>query len=260
MASFTTQKIPKAIPKLIHCCWFGNGIKGKLIDDCMKSWDLKLPDYEIVEWNESNFDVNAHPYTKCAVENKRWAFVSDYARLKILYEHGGIYLDTDMYVLKSFNDFIDTNYELVLGKEDNIHISAGMIAATPHHPYVLDLLNYYDTQYEFVTIPRILTKVYEENKHNYNQSKIKIFEFLYFYPFSANEIKNFTVKNFTVNDKNGAANTTAPTESYAVHMWNYSWGHPLVKLSKKLHLHSLAHTVANALGITKLIKRIFKVV
>jgi hypothetical protein len=241
----------KKIPKVIHMCWFGKGLKGEVIEKCIKTWREKLPDYEIVEWNESNFDVNDHHYSKHAFEMKRWAFISDYARLKILYEYGGVYLDTDMYILKSFNEFLDSDYGLVLGKEDDIHISAGMIACSPRHPYILDLLNYYDNQKEFVTIPRILTEVYEKNKHSYNQNKIKIFEPVYFYPFSASKIKNFKIKSNSTN---------APIESYAVHMWNYSWGHPLVKLSKKLGLHSLAHTVAKSLGVTNLIKKIFRVI
>ena len=247
---------PKIIPKVIHYCWFGNGEKGSLIEKCIQSWKDKLSDYKIVEWTESNFDVNAHQYSKRGHQMKRWAFISDYARLKILYEHGGIYLDTDMYVLKSFNDFIENNYDLVLGKEDNIHISAGMIACTAQHPYILDLLNYYDNQNQFVTIPRILTEVYEKNKNIYNQTKVKIFEPIYFYPFSASNIKNFKITN----QENNSAITTAPKESYAVHMWNYSWGHPLVKLSKKLGLHSVLHTIANTFGITKLIKKLFKVI
>lgn len=239
------------IPKVIHMCWFGNGTKGEVIETCMKSWYLKLTDYKIMEWTENNFDVNAHQYTKRAYDMKRWAFVSDYARLKILYEHGGIYLDTDMYVLKSFNELFETDCELVLGKEDHLHISAGMIAASPHHPYIKDLLEYYDNQKEFVTIPRILTEVYEKNKNHYNQSKIKIFEPIYFYPFSASRIKSFKVNKNSSN---------APKESYAVHMWNYSWGHPLVRLSKKLGLHSTLHSIADTLGITKIIKKIFRVI
>ena len=94
------------IPKKIHYCWFGKGEKGSLIEECISSWKKILPEYEIKEWNEENFDVTAHPYTKKAYKAKKWAFVSDYARLKVLEEEGGVYLDTDMLLLKDIKPLL----------------------------------------------------------------------------------------------------------------------------------------------------------
>ena len=88
------------IPKVIHYCWFGKNPKPPLIQKCMDSWKQVLPEYEIIEWNEDNFDVAENQYAKEAYENKKWAFVTDYVRLKVLYEHGGIYLDSDVEILK----------------------------------------------------------------------------------------------------------------------------------------------------------------
>ena len=93
----------KPIPKIIHYCWFGGKPLNKLGEKCLKSWKKFFPDYEIIEWNESNFDVNCCQYVKEAYEAKKWAFVSDYARFKILYEQGGIYFDTDVEVIRPFD-------------------------------------------------------------------------------------------------------------------------------------------------------------
>ncbi len=94
------------IPKKIHYCWFGNSKLPASAQKCIESWKKFLPDYEIVEWNESNFDITCCQYVKEAYEAKKWAFVSDYARFKILFEHGGLYLDTDVEVIKNFDDII----------------------------------------------------------------------------------------------------------------------------------------------------------
>ena len=94
------------IPKVIHYCWFGRNPLPEMAIRCIESWKKFLPDYEIKEWNEDNFDVNIIPYTKEAYEAKKYAFVSDYARFLILYKYGGLYFDTDVEVLKNMNHII----------------------------------------------------------------------------------------------------------------------------------------------------------
>lgn len=94
------------IPKVIHYCWFGRKPLPKLALKCIASWKKFLPDYEIKEWNEDNFDVNSIPYIAQAYKHKKYAFVSDYARFKVLYEQGGIYFDTDVEVIKSIDDIL----------------------------------------------------------------------------------------------------------------------------------------------------------
>ena len=94
------------IPKTIHYCWFGGKPLPELAVKCIESWKKYLPDYEIIEWNENNFDVNIIPYTKEAYEAKKYAFVSDYARFWILYHYGGLYFDTDVEVIKPMDDII----------------------------------------------------------------------------------------------------------------------------------------------------------
>ncbi len=97
------------IPKVIHYCWFGGNPIPEKCRQWMETWKKFCPDYEIVEWNESNYDVSKNVYMKQAYENKKWAFVSDYARLDIMYNHGGIYLDTDVELVRNMDELLFQN-------------------------------------------------------------------------------------------------------------------------------------------------------
>ena len=94
------------IPKKIHYCWFGGKPKPQKVLDCIASWHQFLPDYTIMEWNEENFDIYQNRYAREAYETQKYAFVSDFARLKILFDEGGIYLDTDIEVIQNFENFL----------------------------------------------------------------------------------------------------------------------------------------------------------
>lgn len=94
------------IPKVIHYCWFGHGEIPEKEKRCIESWKKWCPDYQIVRWDESNYNVNIIPYTRDAYKEKKWSFVSDYARVDIIYQHGGIYLDTDVELLKSLDAYL----------------------------------------------------------------------------------------------------------------------------------------------------------
>ena len=89
------------IPKKIHYCWFGRGEKPKLAKKCIASWKRYCPDYEVIEWNEDNFDINMNGYTKMCYEQKKYAFLSDYVRLLVVYENGGLYFDTDVELVRN---------------------------------------------------------------------------------------------------------------------------------------------------------------
>lgn len=95
------------IPKIIHYCWFGNGELPEQEQKCIESWKKMCPDYEIIRWDESNYDVNVIPYTRDAYKEKKWSFVSDYARVEIIYKYGGIYLDTDVELLKPLDGYLN---------------------------------------------------------------------------------------------------------------------------------------------------------
>lgn len=113
------------IPKIIHYCWFGRNPKPKLAEKCTKSWKKYCPDYEIIEWNEDNYDISAAPlYVRQAYEAKRWAFVTDYIRLQVVYENGGIYMDTDVELRKSLDPLLI--YQAYFGFEDEKNINTGL--------------------------------------------------------------------------------------------------------------------------------------
>lgn len=132
------------IPKKLHYCWFGRGQMPALELKCLDSWKKMLPDYEIKVWNEDNFDVNCLPYVKEAYENKKYAFVSDYARLYALYTEGGIYMDTDMEVLQSLDPFLQNN--ALLSFESNGYIQSCIIASEKGGTCIKDLLDGYQNR------------------------------------------------------------------------------------------------------------------
>lgn len=141
------------IPKTIHYCWFGGNPVPKDVEKCISSWKRKCPNYNIVCWNESNFDVKSHTYIKEAYEAKRWAFVSDLARLLIVYNNGGIYLDTDVELLKSLDGIIkDNEFFFAIEKdtniktgEESIHVATGLgFGAEKNNQVLRNLINEYD--------------------------------------------------------------------------------------------------------------------
>ena len=132
-----------SIPKILHYCWFGGAPKPKNIQNCIRSWKKYCPDYEIIEWNEQNFDVSQSLYTRQAYDARRWAFVADYARLKILYEQGGIYMDTDVELLRPLDDLLA--YPAFFGFQHNNEVATGLgFGAEARSPVVKALLDDYD--------------------------------------------------------------------------------------------------------------------
>lgn len=114
----------RTIPKVINYCWFGKNKKSDIIQKCINSWKQYCPDYEIIEWNEDNFDVNFCEYSKEAYNAKKWAFVSDIARIKIIYEYGGIYLDTDVELLRGLDELLE--YDAFFAQDDIRYINTGL--------------------------------------------------------------------------------------------------------------------------------------
>ena len=112
------------IPKTINYCWFGGKPKSKLIKKCINSWKKMCPDYEIIEWNESNFEINMLAYTKEAYEEQKWAFVTDFVRLYVIYNNGGIYLDTDVELIKPLDSLLQ--YDSFFSMESDQYIATGL--------------------------------------------------------------------------------------------------------------------------------------
>lgn len=130
------------IPKIIHYCWFGKGDKPKLAQKCIASWKKYCQEYEIIEWNEDNFDVNMNGYTRMCYAQKKYAFLSDYARLLVVAERGGLYFDTDVELLKAPDALLE--HSAYFGFEDSNHINTGMgFGAEVGNPAVLAMLDQY---------------------------------------------------------------------------------------------------------------------
>ncbi|MDD7317919.1 MAG: glycosyltransferase [Prevotella sp.] len=117
------------IPKIVHYCWFGRNPLPDLAVKCIESWKRFLPEYEIKEWNEDNFDVNIIPYTKEAYEHKKYAFVSDYARFWVLHKYGGLYFDTDVELIKPIDDIVSNGN--FMGCESDIAAGAAKLSVAP---------------------------------------------------------------------------------------------------------------------------------
>lgn len=130
------------IPKKIHYCWFGRGKMPELALKCIASWKKFLPDYEIKEWNEDNFDLDMYPYVREAYDNRKFAFVTDVVRLYALYHEGGIYMDTDVEVLKPLDVFLV--HDAVSGFESETQIPTGLMACRERHPLFKELLDEYN--------------------------------------------------------------------------------------------------------------------
>lgn len=130
------------IPKVIHYCWFGGNPLPELAQKCIASWKKFLPEYEIKEWNESNFDLHYNDYVWQAYQSKKWAFITDVVRLYALVNEGGIYMDTDVEVLKPLDSIL--SYEAVSGFEDEGLIPTGLMASEAHQPLFEELLRDYD--------------------------------------------------------------------------------------------------------------------
>ncbi len=207
------------IPKIIHYCWFGGNEKPKLFKKCYKSWKKYCPDYEIIEWNESNFDLNCCQYVKEAYEAKKWAFVSDYVRVWALHNYGGIYLDTDVEVTKNLDGFLChsafTGFEsekypftAVFGCEKKHSITEKVMKSYLDRKFKLDD-NSYDMMTNTELVTSILVKEYKVLLNNQTQifdDGLVIYSNDYFCP---RDYQNLSL-NITAN-------------THAIHWFSASW-------------------------------------
>lgn len=206
------------IPKVIHYVWLGRGKHNELMDKCIDSWKKYLPDYEIREWNEDNFDINSNQYLKEAYENKKYAFASDYIRLKVLYEYGGIYMDTDVEILKSLDEFL--KLPAFSGFESNENIPTGLMASEKKGKWIKCLLEDYDNihfvkedgTFDLTTnVIRITNKTIE--KYNFKKNaKYQDLKDVVFFPSDYFCPKNCVTGLIELTDN-----------SHAIHHFNGSW-------------------------------------
>lgn len=194
--------------KKIHYCWFGGKAKPRRVINCIKTWKKYLPDYEIIEWNEKNFDINASIFAKEAYESKKWAMVSDYVRIYALYNEGGIYFDTDMKVLKDISEI--TKKDMFMGYEYSGYVGTAVIGVKEkHNKYIKEILDYYNSLREFnpdiiynYANPLIITKILkkydsrvDENNITIVDDNVYIYPRDYFYPLNFDYSEKVYTKN-----------------------------------------------------------------
>ena len=207
------------IPKTIHYCWFGRGRFSPEIEMCMASWRKYCPDYEIKEWNEDNAPMDK-PWVRDAFKHQKYAFMADYVRFWVLYNFGGIYLDTDMLLAKPLDAFL--THRCFLGREDAYNASMGILGAEKGDAFCKQCLDYYDASTFNMVSPPIITRFVtpmlfrygfrEENTTQHLTNGIVVYQSEWFYPIHYSE-------QFELQDigKYVTENTVA------VHLWNKSW-------------------------------------
>lgn len=210
------------IPKKIHYCWVGGNSKPPLVKKCIQSWKKYCPDYEIIEWNESNYDISKNIYMKQAYEAKKWAFVTDYMRLDIIYEHGGIYLDTDVELIKNIDDLLSNEafagIESINENENNVALGLGF-GAEKGHPLIGNMRSCYDelqflncdNTYNMVAIPVYITNFLKQLGYE-NQNKLQKLQGITIYP-----SEYFCPKSWTTGVKRITRHT------YSIHHYSASW-------------------------------------
>lgn len=232
-----------AIPKIIHFVWFGGNPHSKIVEYCINSWKKYCPDYEIIEWNEKTFDINVLPWTKEAYNAKKWAFVSDYVRLYALYKYGGVYIDSDVELLKSLNSLL--KYHAFTGYEDDLWIPAAIMGAEKGNAWIKLLLDYYqgrhfiakDGTYNIKENTIIITELstkecgYKLGDSSIKLGNVKLFSTEYFQPykkqqFDLNNSENINnIHSFYKIDKNN---------TFAIHHCTGSWDENQNLLSAKI--------------------------
>ncbi len=244
------------IPKKIHYCWFGKNKLPEQLRVYIESWKKYCPDYEIIEWNESNFDVNQNKYCQEAYEAKKWAFVSDYVRLKVLYDYGGIYMDTDVEVCKPLDDFLNNDYEAFSGFENGNRIPTGIMASIKGGSWIKYLLSYYDDKrfknidgsYDMTPNVVIITEMTERKfKVNLSNEFIMFGNNVAIYPFDY-----FCAKS-TVTGKILKTNNT-----YTIHHFSGSWLTNKQKIKQKLINFIIRYFGNNTLNTMLKIKNLYK--
>lgn len=216
------------IPKKIHYCWFGRGEKPELAKKCIASWKKFCPDYEIIEWNEDNFDLECNDYIRFCYANKKWAFLSDLVRLLVVCEHGGVYFDTDVELLRPIDGLL--GYDAFYGFENETMVNTGQgFGAAAHHSTVEAMIGQYlalapDAQGQFplaacpgLNTAALLSLGLEPNGARQNIAGAEILPVDYMNPYD---------------DPTGRLNKTANTVS--VHWYSKSWISPGMRLRSRL--------------------------
>lgn len=222
------------IPKIIHFVWFGQSKKPDKVIEKIKNWEKMLPDYKIIEWNENNFPIDEFIFVKEAIAKQKYAFASDVVRFWAVYNYGGIYLDTDVTVLKNFDELLDN--KMFLGCEDVDSINSGLsFGAEVHNSTVLDLLNEYKNVHYIsngvendVTTNVRVTKYFLKKGYKL-KNKIQVIGDTRIYPKEYFAPMQFWNGKIYITEK-----------SYSIHEYDSSWFNKKVQFKSQKHYIVLA--------------------
>lgn len=240
----------ESIPKVIHYCWFGGNPLPKAVEKCINSWKKYLPDYKIKEWNENNFPIENYIFAKQALEKKKFAFVSDVARLHALKNEGGIYMDTDVEVIKPLDELL--NQTAFTGFETDDYLSSCVIGSVKNGKWVEDFLSYYinrnfineDGSLETISNTSILTKLMFAKGIKMNNTFQTIDNYVTFYT-----KEYFSPKSYI----NGALELTDNT--YSIHHFAKTWipAHKRIRNNLKMKVMNIFGDkfVQNILNVLK---------
>lgn len=224
------------IPKIIHYCWFGPNDISEEVESTISNWKLILPDYQFILWDESSFDVNMHVYTKEAYEERKYAYVTDFVRLYALKNFGGIYMDTDVDVIKSLDPLLESC--AFTGSESNEICVTGTMGSIKDGEWINSLLSYYDNKSfivnnkaELIPNTKFITEyTIREFGWKQNQDLQKLKSDLIIYPFDYLCAKEWDTGRIMITDN-----------TYTVHNFNGSWLTPSQKKMKKIKGHVKMH-------------------
>lgn len=198
------------IPKIIHYCWFGQHDYPPLVEACIKSWKDNLSDWEFKKWDETNSPLG-HPFVQKALKEKKYAYVADYVRCYALYHEGGIYLDTDIEIIKDLLPLLEYEFFAAYEDDDIRKINCAAFGTQSNHILLKMMLEYYDINNSFyLPIPQVLGKMYDKYK---TEGSI-ILSKESFYPYNPYD-PNRLVKIFMYQD--------VTIRTYGIHHWGYSW-------------------------------------
>lgn len=220
------------IPKIIHYCWFGEDKKPLEVLDCIASWEKHCPDFVIKEWNELTFSLEHSPYARKMYSEKNWSGISDYARLQILHNEGGFYLEPNLFLLKSLLPLITNT--CVLAEEKTGVIGGGIQGAVSQHPFIEKCIALYDTTPDTKpAISQVLVDAYE----SYDRKKqILLCPPVAFYPYDHEHIQDYRGQPL------GA-------DVYGVYLWRHFWGHRFIVFCKKIGLDNLGKKIITFFGL-----------
>lgn len=232
------------INKTIHYCWFGGNKKPAIVKKCIKSWKKFCPDYEIIEWNENNFDINCNKFVKDAYKKKAWAFVSDYARLKVIYEYGGIYLDTDVELIKKIDDLLINDFYIGIQQSGNYATTGLGFGAIKKNEIVKEMLEIYDKiEFDYenlnsIICPILNSKVLKNNNFTLEldiekNGNATIYSPKYFDPISPGNTENLLC-NDTYSIHHYSATWTNTYSQLKRRIFNYIGQEKINKIKKKL--------------------------